>query len=94
MFANILDEAHGTADSSMEEMRAVFGRMRVDSGLAELEPAVRTAGRGTPPGLNARPVNGSQSSTTTDQPPPQRAVPTVSGLPGATSSHDLIRGHS
>ncbi len=40
-FANVLDQARDTADSSMEEMRAMFQQMRVDSGLVELEPAVR-----------------------------------------------------
>jgi hypothetical protein len=40
-FADVLDRTHDTADSSMEEVRTVFEQMRVDSGLAELEPAVK-----------------------------------------------------
>jgi hypothetical protein len=39
-FADILDQTHDTADSSMEEMRAIAERMRVESGLPELELAV------------------------------------------------------
>jgi hypothetical protein len=40
-FADLLDTGRDTLESTMAEMRAVAERMRVESGLAELEPAFK-----------------------------------------------------